>query len=125
MFTSESRGIETTSTRLRSAEMWMTIVVSERWPGSAPPIAAFAPDRESDPIATMLSARPALGSIAVGAAVAPSDGAATRPLRLPTVVMFPWSCAAAKLIPEAPNATTAVAVSATERSTVWFLSVRA
>ena len=73
----------------------------------------------------MLIARPAFGSIAVGAAVAPADGGATRPLRLPTVVMFPWSCAAAKVIPEAPNATIAVEVNATERSTLWFLIVRA
>ena len=56
MSTRESRGIETSSTRDRSAEMCRTIVVSERMPAASPPISAFSPSRWSDPRIRMLTA---------------------------------------------------------------------
>lgn len=45
MSTSESRGMETTSIRLRSPEMCTTKVVSERMPSSAPASSAFSSSR--------------------------------------------------------------------------------
>ena len=63
IFTRESRGIDTTSMRERSALMCMTIVVSPRMPpATSPPISAFSPLRSSVPINTMLSGSPAAKS---------------------------------------------------------------
>ncbi|MNW67059.1 hypothetical protein D3C74_455950 [compost metagenome] len=45
MSTSESRGMETTSMRVRSPETCTTNVVSDRIPSSSPAIAAFSASR--------------------------------------------------------------------------------
>jgi len=70
MSTRVSRGIETTSTRERSAEMWASIVVSERMPLVVPvapaPSTSFSPSRESEPMTRRLSARPSLMSVGGG-----------------------------------------------------------
>src|SRR5699024_11572901 len=52
-----SRGMDTTSTLLRSAEMCTSRVVSERMPATSPPPMAWfsLPSRESDPITRMRS----------------------------------------------------------------------
>jgi hypothetical protein len=55
MSTMRSRGMESSSTRSRSAEMCMRIVVSERMPPKYPPIASFSPERSSEPMSSRLS----------------------------------------------------------------------
>ncbi len=86
-----SRGMEISSTRLRSAEMCATTVVSDRIPGSAPPIAAFWPLRSSDPRIRTFTAVPACTSFG---AVALADGEGTwgrapsRSVTSPASLMF-------------------------------------
>ena len=62
MSTSVSRGIESTCRRVRSAEMWTTIVESLRRPPtsseSPAPRSEFLPSRESMPSTRTLTARP-------------------------------------------------------------------
>ncbi len=55
MSTSESRGMDTRSTRLRSAERCTSTVVSDRMPSSSPASAAFSPSRLSVPMTRMFS----------------------------------------------------------------------
>jgi hypothetical protein len=75
-FTSESLGIETRLIYDRSAEICMTMAVSDWWfsevDESAPPMEAFsAPDRESCPNIRMFSVLPAYSSTVVGDSLSP------------------------------------------------------
>lgn len=111
--TIESRGMETSSTRERSAETCSTIVVSERMlSATVPPIVPFLPARESDPSSSSVSARPSAGSCACAAAVGrgPSSGSRSRWWMLSSSRTTNVSAA----VPV--NVTAASAVSATTRS---------
>ena len=59
---SRSRGMETSSTRDRSAATCATIVVSDCIPSSAPPIVPFSPLRSSDPMISRFTGDPARAS---------------------------------------------------------------
>ena len=71
MSTRESRGMETSSARVRSADRWATIVVSERIPTTpaVPPMTPSTPLRWSDPISRTFTGLPACGSTGVGVGV--------------------------------------------------------
>lgn len=88
MSTSESRGIDTRSTRSRSAEMWTRIVVSERWPSTLSVVIPAWPSRVSEPITRMLTGTPLFGSVGSGVG---SSGRSPRRCSTSADVMLFWS----------------------------------
>ena len=117
MSTRESRGIETSSTRDRSAEMCRTIVVSERMPAASPPMEPFSPSRWSEPRISRLTAWPAFGSSGSGSLVGVGTGSTRADTS--TFSMLPFSLAATAATPLAPKTTTAATVRAIPRRTPW------
>ncbi len=122
MSTSESRGIETTSARLRSAERCTTMVVSERMPTTpaVPPMTPFSPSRSSEPRMRMLTARPACGSLGSGVVVA-AVGVGAGPAReiASATVTLLWRRPRAAATPAVLKARTATTVSAATWRTRW------
>jgi len=128
MSTRVSRGIETTSTRVRSAEMWTSMVVSERIPLVVPvapaPSTSFSPSRESDPMTRMLRARPLLMS--VGAGVPDGVGRpATRRSSMSRVSMFWFTRPHVSPTTLVAKARTKTSATATARANGWVRRARA
>src|SRR5450756_2361170 len=122
IFTQLSRGMEMSSTRERSAEMWMMMDVSERIQPLETPIGGVSPDRVSEPSRRMFCGRPAEGSPGgAGAWVgrSPSSFVTSAVLRLPLNVKY------AVATPVPTNSRSAAAPSAMTRRTVCLRSVLA
>src|SRR5690606_30065021 len=90
--TSVSRGIETTSTRSRSAEMWTIIVVSDRCPpsGVLPKDALMSPARVSEPSTTRLRSSPAELSMGSCSSSPSAVGRSPRRSSMSWRSMLPW-----------------------------------
>ncbi len=117
-----SRGIDSISTRDRSDEMCMIIVVSERAPSvPSPTMSALSPPRLSEPMSRMFSGMSAFGS----SGMTFSGRSSPSSLSESTAVMLLVSFTAAVAPPTVTNARTAVSPIPRVRATVCRRRARA